>query len=269
MSNHSDPLTAEGILAALDSQASKITLQIFDHIDSTNLHARHIAAKGAAEGAIIVAGSQSAGRGRLGRSFYSPEGTGLYMSILLRPSIAPSSAILITTAAAVAVCDAISEVFGKEAQIKWVNDIFLAGKKVCGILTEAAFSAQGDALEYAVCGIGINICPPENGFPPELSLIAGALCEQPEAGLRNRIAGVTLKHFFRYYHALEQREFLQEYRRRSLVIGRDIYILRGDQRIPATVLAIDDECRLCVRLKDGSTEIISTGEISIRLKTSE
>jgi BirA family biotin operon repressor/biotin-[acetyl-CoA-carboxylase] ligase len=137
---------------------------------------------------------QSAGRGRLGRSFYSPGDTGLYMSILLRPALQPENAVLITCAAAVAVSNAIREVCGEEVQIKWVNDLFLHQKKVCGILTEASFSAQTNGLDYAVCGIGVNVYPPENGFPEELASIAGAVCSAPEEGLRDRLAAAILRH---------------------------------------------------------------------------
>lgn len=262
----SDPLSAQGILSALGSTAGGITLQLHDHIDSTNLQARRFAAAGAAEGLVVLAGSQSAGRGRLGRSFFSPGDTGLYMSILLRPTLEPEQAVLITCAAAVAVSEAICEVCEKDVQIKWVNDLFLNGKKICGILTEAAFSAQMTGLDYAVCGIGINVYPPENGFPEELAAIAGTVCTVPQPDLRDQLAAAVLRHFFRYYRDLCSREFLSEYRRRSMVIGRDIHILRDDRRIPATVLGIDDNCRLLVRLEDGTETAVSTGEISIRLK---
>ncbi len=267
MHTQKDLLAAEAILSAQPHLVSYITLQTHHTIDSTNLQARRAAADGAGEGLVVISGSQSAGRGRLGRSFFSPDDTGLYMSILLRPTLPPEKAVLITSAVAVAVCDAIREVCGMEAGIKWVNDIFLHDRKVCGILTEAAFSPSDGHLEYSICGIGINVYPPENGFPEEIAAIAGAVCPAPSSGLRNRLAAAVLHHFFHYYHTLEQKEFIPEYRRRSVVIGRRVHILRGEQCVPATALDIDDDCRLLVSLEDGTQQALSTGEISIRLKS--
>ena len=129
----------------------------FEELDSTNSYLKEMAAKGAQEGTIIIANRQSAGRGRLGRSFFSPEEKGIYMSILLRPDISLERAVLITSMAAVAVAEAIEQVSGIQTKIKWVNDIFLNKKKVCGILTEAGIDAETGTLEYAVLGIGVNV----------------------------------------------------------------------------------------------------------------
>ncbi len=261
-----DVLTADGIRPHLGELESRLTLQIYSCTDSTNLRARAAATEGCAEGLVVMAGSQTAGRGRLGRSFFSPDDTGLYMSLLLRPALEPDLAVYITSAAAVAVCNAIEEVCGRSAMIKWVNDIFLSGKKVCGILTEAAFDPQTSALDYVICGIGVNVYPPHDGFPAELSDIAGAVCRDAQEGLRNRLAAAILRHFFRYYRTLPNKDFLPEYRRRSMVIGRAVNILRNEQCTPAIATGIDDECRLLVHLENGEKSVISTGEISIRLQ---
>lgn len=261
-----DSLDCHEIRTHLDSASDFFSFQLHACTGSTNLLARQAAAQGAAEGLVILAGMQTAGRGRLGRSFFSPGDTGIYMSLLLRPQLDPSQVTLVTTAAAVAVCHALEDVCDLQPQIKWVNDIFLAGRKVCGILTEAVFSSGSSSPDYLICGIGINVYPPENGFPEELSSIAGAVCTAPEPDLRNRLVAAILRHFSHYYHNLCNREFLPAYRRRSMVIGRDIDIIHGDDRIPAYVQGIDDDCRLLVRLEDGTEEAVSTGEISIRLK---
>lgn len=266
LSAQADTLSAPGIRAALGPDADCFSLQVYRTLGSTNQTARQAAADGAPEGLVVLAESQNAGRGRLGRSFFSPDGTGLYLSVLLRPTLEADRAVLLTTAAAAAVCEAIAEVTGKQAQIKWVNDIFLDGKKVCGILTEAAFGTENGRLDYAVTGIGVNVCPPPGGFPPALADIAGSVLEAPPAGgLRNRLAAAILRRFLAYYRRLPERTFLAEYRRRSLVIGQQILIVRGDESRPALALGIDDDCHLLVRTPDGTQECLSTGEISIRL----
>ncbi len=261
-----DTLTAAGIAAALGDAKKHLTLQVEQCVDSTNLLVRRAAAEGAAEGSVLLAGSQSAGRGRLGRSFFSPEGSGLYMSLLLRPALPAENAVLLTAAAAVAVCEAIQAVTGKQAGIKWVNDIFLDGKKVCGILTEAAFAPDSTDLAWAVVGIGVNVYAPAGGFPPELADIAGAVCPSPVPGLRDALAGEILRRFWQYYTALPERDFLPQYQSRSIVLGRQVLLqAAGKPDVPAKALAIDDSCRLVVQLPDGSTRAVATGEISLRV----
>ncbi len=261
-----DQLTAAGIAAALGDTQNRLTLQVEQCVTSTNLLMRQAAAAGAPEGCVILAGSQTAGRGRLGRSFYSPQNTGLYMSLLLRPALTAEKAVLLTAAAAVAVYEAIDALTGEQAQIKWVNDIFLHGRKICGILTEAAFVPGGTDLDWAVVGIGINVYAPDSGFPPELANIAGALCPAPQPGLRDKLAGEILRRFWQYYTALPVKDFLQIYRKNSMVTGRDIVLqAAGKPDMPARALAIDDDCRLLVEYPDGTTGAVSTGEISLRM----
>ena len=138
--------------------------ETFDTVDSTNSIARQRAAAGACEGLTLIASSQTTGRGRKGRNLFSPDGTGIYMSVLLRPQASPQIALRITTMAAVSVCQAIEGLCSREPGIKWVNDIYMDGRKVCGILTETALAAGG-RLEYVVLGIGVNALEPEGGFP--------------------------------------------------------------------------------------------------------
>lgn len=279
LSAQRDLLFAAGIrraaAAVSDDAARALSLQVFRSVSSTNTLIREAAAQGAPEGLVILAGNQTAGRGRLGRSFFSPEDSGLYMSLLLRPTMEAGQAVLLTTAAAVAVCDGIEAATGFEPRIKWVNDVFLNGKKICGILTEAAFGTENGRLEYAVPGIGVNVYEPEGGFPAELAAIAGSVCGPAGQGaspalscgpdVRNRLAGEILARFWDYYRVLDSRSFLESYRRRSLVIGRPVLVVRNTGSRPAKALAIDDSCRLLVRYDDGSEEFLSTGEISIRL----
>ena len=177
LSSRSDVLSEAGVERYL--KATGLRIQVVDRVDSTNSAMKRMAAEGAPHGSVLIANEQSAGRGRMGRSFYSPPGTGIYMSLLLRPHTDAQRATLVTASAAVAVAEAIEQLAGEPVQIKWVNDIFLDDKKISGILTEAAFGLESGVPEYVVVGVGINACAPEGGFPPELAEIAGSLWQSP------------------------------------------------------------------------------------------
>ncbi len=245
-------------------------VEYFDAVTSTNDILKDMGKQDVSEGKVIVASHQTAGRGRgVGRRFYSPDSTGLYMSLLLRPSGGAESSLMITTAAAVAVCRAIVAITGREPQIKWVNDIILDGKKVCGILTEAAFNTDYSGLEYVVLGIGINLFVPEEGFPDDIKDIAGALCDRYDRELRDRLVKSILKEFSHIY-CNEKGSYMTEYRALSCVIGKEVKIYRtptfvqGEPDDMAYAYGIDDNCRLLVRYPDGREEALVSGEISVR-----
>ena len=266
MNTAADILTEALVRRYLPADTPVTKLTVAEEIASTNTALREAAQAGAPHGTVLIAASQSAGRGRRGRTFFSPDGTGLYISVLLRPTIAAGRAVRITTAAAVAAADAIALVTGKEVGIKWVNDLFLNGKKVAGILTEGGTDESG-ALAYAVLGIGINILPPPGGFPEEIADIAGALLREAEADIRARLAASFLTEFFRLYGEIadDRPAYMGEYRRRCFVIERRIEVIRGDARYGATALSVDDDAGLAVRKDDGTEEILSSGEISIKI----
>ena len=255
-------LTAAAVTARLRTPGLAVTA--LENTDSTNTCVRRLAEDGAPEGTVVVAAAQTAGRGRSGKSFLSPAGTGLYMSVLLRPQLAMGDALLITTAAAVAVAHAVERVAAVTAQIKWVNDVYVDGKKVCGILTEGALDLENGGLRYAILGIGINICPPAGGFPPELASIAGALTETGGEALRAPLAAAVLDEFFALYPHLVEKPFYDDYVSRSLLTGRQIEVLRGGMHLPATALGIDRDLHLRVRYADGSEENLAAGEVSTR-----
>lgn len=236
-------------------------------VNSTNTVVKQWAEAGAPEGTVLLADSQSAGRGRLGRTFYSPDGTGLYMSILLRPNLSVQQALFITTAAAAAAAEAIEQVSGEKVGIKWVNDIFIREKKVCGILTESAMDAASGNLRYAVLGIGVNLTPPENGFPEELQEIATALMPWgTDVGLlREQLVKEILERFFAYYPALTDMPFFESYRSRCFVLGRRVRLIGHGSVREAAVIDLDHSFGLRVRLDDGSEQTVMTGEISLRL----
>lgn len=262
-----DRLSAAAVLKLLPDSQPPFQVTVVPSIASTNDALRLQAEEGAPEGTILIAESQTNGRGRLNRSFYSPKNSGIYLSALLRPTIPAPESLSITTAAAVAAAEAVESCCGIETKIKWVNDIFANGKKIAGILTEASINLETGRLDYAVLGIGINVSDPEDGWPAELSGIAGAALKDTVArpGLRNRVAGTFLNRFWGYYRNLSAKPFLNAYRERSLVLGKKILVDDGVRQRPATALAIDEAFRLVVRF-DGETQetALSTGEVSVR-----
>ncbi|MBQ8869101.1 MAG: biotin--[Oscillospiraceae bacterium] len=242
-----------------------VNFSVHKSVGSTNTLARQMAEKGAGEKTVVIASEQTQGRGRRGRSFYSPDSSGIYMSILLRPDIAVAHAILVTTCAAVSVCKAIEKVSPKKADIKWVNDIYLGGKKACGILTEAALNVESGKPEYVVLGIGINLFEGENGFPDEIKDIATAVFDsQKEAEkYKNELVAHILDFFFEYYARLTDKIFFNEYRSRMFLIGKPIKVL-SDPEYNAVVLDIDSNFKLKVRLENGEEKLLNSGEVSTR-----
>lgn len=264
LSATSDILSEQGIRKFLDPQWSIIP-EVLPTATSTNALLREKANGGAPEGYAVLANAQTNGRGRLGRQFYSPADTGIYLSLLLRPvGYSPDQAIKVTTMAAVAASKAIEEISGKKAKIKWVNDIYMDGRKVCGILTEGAFGLEIGSLEYIVLGVGINAYEPQNGFPEDIVGIAGAVFEKAIDDGKNRLAAAFLNHFMECYQEENHSCYAQEYRNRSLVIGREVTVISGGMQRGATALDVDGDCRLIVRYKDGSIQALSSAEVSIR-----
>lgn len=237
----------------------------FDKLESTNKYAKEEAKKGAAENTVIIADTQTQGYGRLNRHFCSPDKSGLYMSIILRPHIKPEECLLITTAAAVAVSNAIEQISNVKTGIKWVNDIYVDKKKVCGILTETGFSDKA-MLDYAVLGIGVNIYTPEGGFPSEIRNIAGSIFDTPQSNdVRFKLTDLIINEFQAFYRNITDKPHLCSYKEKSLVTGRKITVIRGNEHYQAEVIGIDDDFRLLI--KDSNNKIIAleSGEISIRM----
>lgn len=234
-------------------------VEVVPVIDSTNRALKEQAEQGAPEGIVLLAEQQTAGRGRMGRSFFSPAGSGLYFSVLLRPQ--KGDALWITVAAGVAVARAVKQVLGMELQIKWVNDLYLENKKVCGILAEGAATAEG--LDWCVLGIGLNVYAPREGFG-ELEKIAGALLrETPDDELRAQLTAAILDHFFALYQHLGDPQLLAEYRRRSYLQGKTVTAVRGNERFRGTVAGISDDAELLLRLENGEILALSSGEVQL------
>lgn len=264
LSSETDILSSQGIQKYLKEEAQKLDIHVSSVVDSTNSMVWKKADEGIQDGYVLAANEQITGRGRTGRYFFSPKGTGVYLSILLRPQgYGAKQALQITTLAAVAVCEAIEEVSGKHPEIKWVNDIFLDGRKICGILTEASFGMESGLLDYAVLGVGINVYRPEMGFPEELRNTAGFLFEKSEKDLKNRLAASFLHHFMMAYAGNDKTEYIRKYREYSFLVEKEIDVLQGNEKRRAFVRDIDEECRLVVEYEDGRVEALSYGEVSI------
>ena len=269
LSPDSDILSPQGIRRFLKPEYRDLDLTVLPTAPSTNALVREKANQGRPEGCVIVACEQTDGRGRYGRQFFSPVDSGVYLSLLLRPTAySPQQATCLTAAAAAAMCQAIEAVTGQQPGIKWVNDIFLHGKKVCGILTEAAVGLETGTLNYMVLGAGLNLYPPAEGFPEEIQSIAGSVLERSCPEAKNRLVGEFLNRFWDFYSHPECRAYLEDYRARSLAIGRNVTVLSAGKAVSAYAYGIDDDFRLLVRYENGDTEALSYGEIRIQLDES-
>lgn len=238
---------------------------VLDDIDSTNNYLKKLAEDGEKENTIVIAKHQSGGKGRMGRSFFSPK-SGLYMSILLRPNFSAEKSLFITTATAVAVSDAIDSLSDKNSSIKWVNDVFIDSKKVCGILTEASIDFETGGLSYAVVGLGVNLYHPADGFPEDIKNIAGTVFDSEISGdEKAKFAAEIINGFFNIYNNFENSDFMKRYKRKSFILGKKINVIKGDKKTPATAIDIDDEARLLVEYETGERESLFSGEVSIKL----
>ena len=263
---NSDVLSVRGIRSNLNEDCACLRPEVFVSVGSTNTVCRDKAESGEPEGYVAVAGAQTSGRGRRGKSFFSPADTGLYMSILLRPQGLSGDQVLgLTTMAATAVCESIEALSDKKAEIKWVNDIFVDGKKVCGILSEAMYEVPSRVLKCVIVGIGINAYAPQAGFPPEIADTAGCVFDKPEVDLKNRLAAEILNNFMKFHDDPKSDAVYDEYKTRSMVIDKDIKVLKKSGPVKAHVLDIDRDCCLVVRYQDGTEEVLDSGEISIRV----
>ena len=243
-------------------------LKIFDSVDSTNNVAKDL--RPSDKPVLIIANKQTAGRGRLGRTFASPSGTGLYMSVSLKPDFDLDKSLYVTMAAAVAVCRAVETVAGIRPKIKWVNDVFHNGKKVCGILTEAQSNFQTGKIDTLVIGIGVNCFP--GSFPEELREIAGSLSSRRNSFSRGRLSAEIYNEMMTILSDLQSRTFLREYRSRCFILGKDIFIHPNlnDTSIRARAIDIDENGGLVVEYMEGrkarQIETLTTGEVSVRLE---
>ena len=257
-------LSLEKISGYLCDELKEIDINVFNEVTSTNtLLKEHGKIKN--EWCTFIASSQTGGKGRLGRSFYSPKGSGVYFSVLLKPNLEIEKAILITTAAAVAVARSLENLGCKNSQIKWVNDIFLNNKKVCGILCESVINATTKKLDFAVLGVGINLVRPKDDFPEDIKNIAGAVFENANGDLKERFVAGFLNEFYIIYNDLNALSFMDEYREKCFFLGEEITVINGEKKVKAKAISIDENARLEVEYETGEREFLSSGEISIKI----
>jgi len=262
-----DIITSEDISAALEEPVSAGKIIVLDSIDSTNNYAKQLAEQGAEHGTIVIANEQTAGKGRMGRTFSSPKNTGIYMSFILRPQIAIEAVQLLTSYLAVIVSDALDSVCGCSTAIKWVNDIMLNDKKICGILTEAAISCESASFRYIIAGIGINTGTVKDAFDPELLEIASSIEDETGKHVkRSELIAAVINRLDEKINSLSSGMFIEEYRRRSWILGRDVIVTKNGKDTEAHAEDIDETAGLIVSYADGTRDIISTGEARIRKK---
>lgn len=237
----------------------------FDTIDSTNNYVKNNYDR-LSDGTVVISDSQTKGRGRLGRSFVSDKGVGIYLSVLIKPEIIDHISSL-TAMTAVCLCNAIEEVTGVRPSIKWTNDIIMNNKKACGILTEMGVEGETGKIQYVVIGIGINVNQNEEDFPKELKDIAGSIkmgCGKNTN--RASLCACLLNELDTMYSDLysNQSLYLDKYKNDCLNIGKRILVMKTKEGIEAQALGINEDFSLLVRYSDGTIESIKSGEVSIR-----
>ena len=264
-----DLLNAGSIGMYLDDERMK-TVLVLDKIDSTNKKLREMAYEGVPDGQVVIADSQTGGRGRKGRSFSSPPNVGIYFSILLRPDMQPKDAVTITAWTAISIARAVQRVCGVNVGIKWVNDLILNTKKICGILTEMSIESESGNIDSIIIGIGINVNNKRSDFPPELADIATSLyIETGKSFSRAALAAAMVEEMDRMRDAWPEKkeEYLRAYREMNITTGKEISVITlGVEKAPAAAkaIAINDDFSLLVEYKDGTRENLSSGEVSIR-----
>jgi BirA family biotin operon repressor/biotin-[acetyl-CoA-carboxylase] ligase len=230
---------------------AKASVKVYDSLESTNTTAKELAISGAAHGTVVVAESQTDGKGRYGRGFESPKGSGIYMSIVLRPQDFGGKPVLVTSYAAVTVCEAIESLTDKSPTIKWVNDVFIDGKKICGILTEAVSDFESGGVQWVVVGIGINFTANEN-----LPEVAGAVFEDSPCITRNRLIAEVVNRMLSFNGTCD----ISEYRKRLMWVGERVTATGHGEVV---IVGVDDEARLIVRKDDLQEVALCSGEVSV------
>lgn len=262
-----EPLDWAQIRTALGSHPWQDQIHIFDSIDSTNNALKRAADGGAPHGTIYISDEQTGGRGRLGRSFASPKGVGVYFSLLLRPDCAPTQVGHITAMVAVAVCDAIEATAGVRPQIKWTNDLVLGKKKLAGILTEMSVEWESSTLQYIVTGIGINCNHRLSDFPEAVQPMATSLMLELEKPVdRNRLCAEMIRSLSRMSEEIlsGKARWLERYKADCITIGSHVRVVRGTDVRTGFATGLDENGGLIVRYDSGETGVVYSGEVSVR-----
>lgn len=261
-----DRLALPEVLAALGDHPWRNSIQVLDTVDSTNNLAKALAHEGASAGTVLIADQQTGGRGRMGRSFLSPPGSGVYLSVILRPTQPPQELLHLTCAVAECLCDAVEKTAGFRPGIKWTNDLVYGGRKLCGILTELSLEAESGQVQYAVVGAGVNCAQRAEDFPPELREMAASLSMVMGSPVdRNRLAAEMIRALARLENGLaENRPSIMEgYRKDCVTLGRAVAVESSQGTRWGQALDVDDWGALLVDFGSGP-EKIQSGEVSVR-----
>ena len=271
LGNEKDIISPEIINEIIEKEGMNRSIQYFERVDSTNTFAKKILMEGESYPDIIIANEQEQGRGRLGREFYSPKGTGIYCSFILDPFIKIENSILVTVAASVAVSRAIEKVTNKDTRIKWINDIYIDDKKVCGILTEAVTDFETGIIGKIILGIGINFNTPSESFPDEITDRASSVFMDDTFGVtRNQLIAQLIIEIDECMNDIENDEIIRYYRNKSLVLGKMLEITYFGQEKPIQGKAVDIDRNgfLIIETKNGLLTL-NSGEVSIRQNKEE
>ena len=240
------------------------TLLCFECMDSTNDYLKNLALQGGKHGTVVLADGQTGGRGRMGRRFESPNGAGIYLSVLLRPACLPAEAVDLTAWAAVAVCDGLKVCCGVETDIKWTNDLLLHGRKLCGILTELVMDGEQPCI---ILGIGLNVTQSRAEFDVlGLGEIATSLAAEGVTVEREAVAASIIRSLDKMVAEFPhmRQAWLECYRERCVSVNKPVTILRGGEHYVAFALAVEEDFTLRVRRENGVEECLSAGEVSVR-----
>ena len=262
-----DILSAGSVGAFLKPERMQNVL-ILSNVDSTNRYLREMAFNGAPDGQVVISDEQTSGRGRMGRSFFSPKNKGIYFSYLIRPDMAPADAVTLTAWTAVACLRAICSASGLKPGIKWVNDLVSNGKKLCGILTEMSVESESGRIDSIIIGIGINVNNEVTDFPDDIRNIATSLSLETGHNVsRAELSAALINELDRMRHDWPDKKdaYLTAYRESDVTCGREVNVIAGGTSRPATALMINDDFSLKVKFSDGTVSDLSSGEISLKL----
>ena len=256
--NNSNSISSQIILNNLNTDG--INLIAVDCLSSTNTVLKKLAAAGAPDKTVLIADCQTGGRGRLGKSFFSPNGTGLYMSVLVRAPMCADKALMVTPLIAVAVMNVINR-FAQNVKIKWVNDIYIGDKKVCGILTESAFNDM-NTTDYIVIGLGLNVFPPDKNFPAEFAARATSLFSNKDDCDIEKLTAMIIDSIFALLTDFDTEYIVSAYIQNSWLDGKSVNVSTVTDCYSAKVLGIDEKLRLIVEKDSGEVVHLSSADVS-------
>ncbi|WP_300409202.1 biotin--[acetyl-CoA-carboxylase] ligase [Lagierella sp.] len=254
------PISSQDILKYVKEK--NVTLEVLDETPSTNEYLKALALKGESEFYTIIAHRQSSGKGRNGKSFHSPKNTGVYLSMLLRPSFGLEKSLNITTATAVAVSKTIEKTTLKKTSIKWVNDVFIGDRKVSGILTEGAMDLETRNLSHVVLGVGVNLFKPKSNFPKDINDKAGYILEDYDAKFKEKFIGELIDSIIYHYRHLDSKEIYEYYREKSYLKGRVVEFLYNGKLLRGRVLDIDKDFFLVISTNNKVLSLY-TGSVNV------